>query len=87
MTFHINAERVLDQAPGGLTGMALEEDSETHGSSGEKMKQRSQCFFYPGKDVCMRAKLLQSCPTLRDPMDCSLPGSSVQRLLQARILG
>ena len=23
------------------------------------------------------AKSLQSCPTLRDPMDCSLPGSSV----------
>ena len=23
------------------------------------------------------AKLLQSCPTLSDPMDCSLPGSSV----------
>ena len=23
------------------------------------------------------AKLLQSCPTLCDPMDCSLPGSSV----------
>ena len=28
--------------------------------------------------VCMCAcKLLQSCPTLCDPMDCSLPGSSV----------
>ena len=28
--------------------------------------------------VCMRAKSLQSCPTLCDPMDCSPPGSSVQ---------
>ena len=28
----------------------------------------------------------QSCPTLCDPMDCSLPGSSVHRILQARIL-
>ena len=28
----------------------------------------------------------QSCPTLCDPMDCSLPGSSVQGILQARIL-
>ena len=28
----------------------------------------------------------QSCPTLCDPMDCSLPGSSVHGLLQARIL-
>ena len=27
-----------------------------------------------------------SCPTLRDPMDCSLPGSSVPGILQARVL-
>ena len=30
--------------------------------------------------------LLQSCPTLCDPMDCSLPGSSVHGILQARLL-
>ena len=43
---------------------------------------------------CMRAKkgafmcavLLQSCLALYNPMDCSLPGSSVHRILQARIL-
>ena len=29
----------------------------------------------------------QSCPTLRDPMDCSLLGSSVHGILQARLLG
>ena len=28
----------------------------------------------------------QSCPTLCSPMDCSLPGSSAQGVLQARIL-
>ena len=28
----------------------------------------------------------QSCPALCDPMDCSLPGSSVHEILQARIL-
>ena len=33
------------------------------------------------------AKSLQSCPTLCDPRDCSLPGSSVHGILQARILG
>ena len=33
----------------------------------------------------MHAKLLQSCPTLCDPMDCSL-GSSVHGIGQARIL-
>ena len=32
------------------------------------------------------AHLLQSCPTLCDPMDCSLPGSSVHGISQARIL-
>ena len=31
-------------------------------------------------------KWSQSCPTLCDPMDCSLPGSSVHGILQARIL-
>ena len=30
--------------------------------------------------------VLQSCPTLCNPMDCSLPGSSVHGILQARIL-
>ena len=34
----------------------------------------------------MCAKSLWSCPTLCDPMDCSLPGSSVHGILQARIL-
>ena len=32
------------------------------------------------------AKLFQLCPTFCDPMDCSLPGSSVHGILQARIL-
>ena len=32
------------------------------------------------------AKLLQSCPTLCDPIDGLLPGSSVPGILQARIL-
>ena len=32
------------------------------------------------------AKSLQSCPTLRDPKDCSLPGSPVHGILQARVL-
>ena len=33
-----------------------------------------------------RAKSLQLCLTLCDPMDCSPPGSSVRGILQARIL-
>ena len=32
------------------------------------------------------SEVAQSCLTLRDPTDCSLPGSSVHGILQARIL-
>ena len=32
------------------------------------------------------AKSFQSCPTPKDPMDCSLPGSSVHGIFQARVL-
>ena len=31
-------------------------------------------------------EVTQLCPTLSDPMDCSLPGSSVHGILQARVL-
>ena len=34
---------------------------------------------------CVCAKSFQSCPTLWDPMDCSLPGFSVNGISQARI--
>ena len=34
----------------------------------------------------MKVLVAQSCLTLYDPMDCSLPGSSVHGVLQARIL-
>ena len=30
--------------------------------------------------------IAQSCPTLCDPMVCSLPGSSVRGIFQARVL-
>ena len=36
--------------------------------------------------ACMHAKSLQLCLTLCSPMECSLPGSSVQGILQARTL-
>ena len=39
---------------------------------------------------CMKVKseseIAQFCPTLSDPMDCSLPGSSVHGIFQARVL-
>ena len=33
-----------------------------------------------------KSEVAQSCPTLCDPMDCSLPGSSIHGMLQARVL-
>ena len=39
---------------------------------------------------CMKVKseseVAQSCPTLSDPMDCSLPGSSIHGIFQAGVL-
>ena len=32
------------------------------------------------------SEVAQLCPTLRDPMDCSLPGSSVRGIFQARVI-
>ena len=32
------------------------------------------------------SEVAQSCPTLSNPMDCSLPGSSVHGIFQARVL-
>ena len=32
------------------------------------------------------SEVAQSCPTLCDPVDCSLPGSSIHGILQIRIL-
>ena len=32
------------------------------------------------------SEVAQSCPTLCDPMDCSLPGSSVHGIFQVRVL-
>ena len=36
--------------------------------------------------VKSESEVAQSCPTLSNPMDCSLPGSSVRGIFQARVL-
>ena len=36
--------------------------------------------------VKSESEVAQSCPTLSDPMDCSLPGSSIHGIFQARAL-
>ena len=36
--------------------------------------------------VKSESEVAQSCPTPNDPMDCSLPGSSIHGIFQARVL-
>ena len=43
-------------------------------------------FLLQCRKVKSESKVTQSCPTLSDPMDCSLSGSSVHGIFQARIL-
>ena len=40
----------------------------------------------PVMKVKSESEVTQSCPTLCDPMDCSLPGSSAPGIFQARVL-
>ena len=67
------------------------------GSIGDK--RASLCFQRPFSFCCIMvsdqqanaaaaaaAKLLQSCPTLCDPIDGSPPGSSTHGIFQARVL-
>ena len=43
-------------------------------------------FLLQCRKVKSESEVAQSCPTLSDPTDCSLPGSSVHGIFQARVL-
>ena len=43
-------------------------------------------FLSPMHEVKSESEVAQSCPTLHDSMDCSLPGSSIHGIFQARVL-
>ena len=43
-------------------------------------------FLLQYMKVKSESEVAQSCPTLSDPMDCSLPGSSTHGIFQARVL-
>ena len=43
-------------------------------------------FLLQGVKVKSESEVAQSCPTLRDPMDGSPPGSSIRGIFQARVL-
>ena len=55
-------------------------------SLGFSMQEHWSGLPFPSP-VCESERVVaQSCPTLSDPMDCSLPGSSVHGILHARVL-
>ena len=43
-------------------------------------------FFLQCMKVKSESEVAQSCPSLRNPMGCSLPGSSAHGIFQARVL-
>ena len=43
-------------------------------------------FLLQCRKVKSESEVAQSCPTLRDPMDCRLQGSSIHGIFQARVL-
>ena len=60
-----------------------------HGKHCAKRKQpvtETTCYMIPFIESICDMKSTQSCPTLCDPVDCSLPGSSIHEILQARVL-
>ena len=44
------------------------------------------CHFLQCMKVKSESEVAQSSPTLSDPMDCSLPGSSIHGIFQAKVL-
>ena len=65
----------------GESSLALGDNLE--GWKGREAQEGGDIYIYI---YIYYAKSLQSCPTLCDPMDCSLPGSSVHGIFQARVL-
>ena len=43
-------------------------------------------FLFQCMKVKRESEVTQSCPTLSDPMDCSLPGSSIHGIFQAGVM-
>ena len=69
--------------------LELEMEQQTGSKSGKEYIKAVN--GHPAYLTCMQiaaaaAKSLQSCPTLCDPMDGSLPGSPIPGILQARTL-
>ena len=68
-------------SPGDLSHLGIEPGSPA-------LQANSLLSESPGKPYAApaAAKSLQSCPTLCDPMNCSLPGFSIHGIFQASVL-
>ena len=78
-------------------GMSQDKAIVTEPSQNQKQLCRVPLFVFPimyvglpdgasGKESESEREVAQSGPTLSDPMDCSLPGSSIHGIFQARVL-
>ena len=56
------------------------------GSSSLGFSRQEHWSGLPFPSPMREGEVAQSCPTLSDPMDCSLPGSSVHGIFQTRVL-
>ena len=75
----------IDGSPPGSPVPGQEEEGSPVPSPGKKTGVGCH-FLLQCMKVKSESEVTQSCPTLRDPMDCSLPGSSVHGIFQARVL-
>ena len=64
-----------------LVGFHLWDCTESDTTKAKQQQQLTTANVFDSE-----VKAAQSCPTLCDPMDCSLPGPSVHEILQTRIL-
>ena len=67
--------------PGGLQSMGSRRVGHNWSTSLSLFTFLLQCM-----KVKSESEVAQSCPTLSNPVDCSLPGSSVHGIFQARVL-
>ena len=81
MIISIDAEKAFDKIQHSLMIKTLQK----MGIGGTHLNITKAIYDKPTKGKKGKA-LAQSCPTLCDPVDCSLPGSSVCGILPARVL-
>ena len=69
-----------------LEGVAVPFSQGIFSSQGLNPSPALQVDSLPSEPLESESELAQLCPTLCDPMDCSLPGSSVRGIFQAIVL-